>query len=1229
MDDPLQLDDPGSFRSFLKWLGRPGYAVRNLMRGDIGGAARQLGQFGIDVLDAPLPGNALGDITRKDDFTEVSDLIGGMDDGFAKSAVNLIGGVATDPLTYLTFGAGAALGATSKIAAGAAGASRAAGGVRMAIPFTNIGTKSVFEGMTLDPLSMVGKGMGKGVGMVDRRFPGLGAQEKVDASILKVKAATGALNPAPWVADIVRGARAKQGQVGMANEAQLNNVFTGVSEQALQKAMWATQNVKRQSDGTWQEILPDDLPMNPAYAGKSAEEYRTTVDPGVPRMPVEGLDEEMELGAASRDIDPVGFMRTKASATLSSLPRIPSFDRALGILKMDGKTTVEANSAAEAIDQALAGLNDVIDGVDGNELSSFHRAALKRMGDDPSAPGWVDPAAIQEAHDALTSYRSWLVREANAGRTAPADEPFVASNILRTAYPPKTREAPGKYQSGIGLSNKSFDLNLPDSPTYITDDAALAGLRGMRLAPDERQIPGLSADALSLRRTADDAPFLDIKPLSALDRMMGATNPSRGPMARGTIPESVTARTNELLGGPAAPLTDIAAGQLPRATDTFSTVDQNVERWSRRVDAMGLDPALADEVKALLAQHGPAVQRQWTEGTKDFPGFQPAIGRDALRESPSDYAHRSYTGFTTENDLGLSGNQSSLKEKVLPTGKKLSSFLNDNPTVKWDDNLLSASTKRAGQQGQIAKRATIGQGLIEDTIAKARNKPAAERAEAEQLAIEAQGKALGGSGGEFLKATTAIIDDIAKHDRETGRFLRDAFNGMPPRGPVMDVLEKLNRVFKPAAVYGVIIPRFGAIVRNRVSAIPQAAATDGAEGQAARLANPVQFARDVLGAIDDGVKSAFGLRIKGSDLTEALDVIQGAFKSSGGVASTAMKSLRATRPELADAMEHGVLEGFTSSEDLIKQIGMSGWKKKFVDIYDMPGKMFKGVEDRMRLGTYLDLVKKGKQPKQAASTVQSAFFDYTITSPENRTLRNLIPFAQFTAKAIPQQAKLISRKPGVGVGLDQLYGQDRGEPLPPWIAEQTHVPLGRDSAGNPQVVAGLGLPWEALNMAPSIGDFGRDMERSVVASSQPGLKSIYSTLSGHDPYFRSETGSYSKVPLFGDMGAVGSAYNRISGTGVIQPVDSILRSVDKLTDSRKTLPAKLVENLLGANVVTVDQDRALQQILQKALEGNSSVRKHVSLYQSDPDPETQALLHQLAEAKRRAKKKREDAKTDK
>jgi hypothetical protein len=104
-DATLDLAGDSAFSAVLRWLGRPGYAVRNVLKGNIGGAARQAADFVLDPWDAFLPGDLIPEISnRQTDYTEASDLVGGMEPGLGKFAVDFAGGMLTDPLTYTGLG---------------------------------------------------------------------------------------------------------------------------------------------------------------------------------------------------------------------------------------------------------------------------------------------------------------------------------------------------------------------------------------------------------------------------------------------------------------------------------------------------------------------------------------------------------------------------------------------------------------------------------------------------------------------------------------------------------------------------------------------------------------------------------------------------------------------------------------------------------------------------------------------------------------------------------------------------------------------------------------------------------------------------------------------------------------------------------------------------------------------------------------------------------------------
>ena len=142
MVDPLELDHPTAFGSILRWIGRPGYAVRDLLHGNSRGAEHQLLDFITEPVRAVLPGDQsnLG-TSRPEDYTEASDLFGGMDPSVGKTAVDVLGGIATDPLSFLSFGA--------------------TGGIRAGLPFTKGVQVAGTEGRKLDPLSLIGEGYGK------------------------------------------------------------------------------------------------------------------------------------------------------------------------------------------------------------------------------------------------------------------------------------------------------------------------------------------------------------------------------------------------------------------------------------------------------------------------------------------------------------------------------------------------------------------------------------------------------------------------------------------------------------------------------------------------------------------------------------------------------------------------------------------------------------------------------------------------------------------------------------------------------------------------------------------------------------------------------------------------------------------------------------------------------------------------------------------------------------
>ena len=115
--------DRGAFMSFLDWLDRPGQAIRHTLTGDLGTAGRHLVDFIGEIPDAVLPGDVIPQATSAQDFMAPSELLGMSEDTtpWLRIPADIAVGLATDPLTYLTFGGA---GAARNIARQAAGADK-------------------------------------------------------------------------------------------------------------------------------------------------------------------------------------------------------------------------------------------------------------------------------------------------------------------------------------------------------------------------------------------------------------------------------------------------------------------------------------------------------------------------------------------------------------------------------------------------------------------------------------------------------------------------------------------------------------------------------------------------------------------------------------------------------------------------------------------------------------------------------------------------------------------------------------------------------------------------------------------------------------------------------------------------------------------------------------------------------------------------------------------------
>lgn len=585
---------------------------------------------------------------------------------------------------------------------------------------------------------------------------------------------------------------------------------------------------------------------------------------------------------------------------------------------------------------------------------------------------------------------------------------------------------------------------------------------------------------------------------------------------------------------------------------------------------------------------------QWAQGM----GFTKAPVRADL--APVDYLPGVYEMDTAATAAQKTGQPSLVSHKSIRNSKDLTEFLNKN-NATLDQALPVVLGDYAERMGRAVQNAEIGRNLMPGFTSLAKDK------------------------GLFKP----MIDNL----RERGMLddavvLETAVQGLPPREGMWKLAGWANKWFKGAATGGAFIPRPAFTTRNVASGIAMVASNPTARG--ATLATAMRAPKDVVGAWGDGLRE-LGLPFA---KPQHIDDIEQAIAKSGGDPEKMLASI--TDPTVRDAVRFNVLgSGFVDSEQMVKDLnkvaGMTFQKAK-----DWPSAIVRGGEDRMRLGLFDELVNTQKMaPEQAAKVVQDTLYDYSYSSLLNRKIRDLIPFFQFTAKAVPQQARFLAGSglvPAAGRNIaEKLYGGNRDAVVPPYMQGAPLLDIGKDEAGDRQFITSLGMPWEALGQLPNPSDdlmtFLKQTRQDIVGSSNPALKTGLSAVMGVDPYFGTPFASFDKAPYalqaagVPEHGAIGRAYNVLAGSGAIQPISSPLSVISNVLDPRTSAGETALNVASGIKIKSVDEDRALQQLVEEKLKADPSIQRYEALYAYSPDPGQQELLDELKRVKQQIREK--------
>ena len=393
-------------------------------------------------------------------------------------------------------------------------------------------------------------------------------------------------------------------------------------------------------------------------------------------------------------------------------------------------------------------------------------------------------------------------------------------------------------------------------------------------------------------------------------------------------------------------------------------------------------------------------------------------------------------------------------------------------------------------------------------------------------------------------------------DTPLAQWIQAGAGAIPPRGPAGEVLAAFNRVFKPAATVGIGFPTPAFHVRNILSGRFQEATH--ARTRIWNALKPWSLQADrVMAAINDPAK-AKALQAAGNYAGEDLAAV---VKNSGLLGQT-----------------------FAETEQLVGQGGAGPLKKILRGATYLPGKTMQRVEGNMRVGMFLRLLEQGESPRAAAEAVRKAFVDYTMVSGAHRTVRDIIPFAQFSIGQLPTTLETIMRRPRFATPIRELYKAREAEipVLPGHLAGQPTIPLGRGPAG-PRVMSQLGTIFDDLNKLYA-GNIPQTIRQSLLGAMTPAIKAPLEVVMGKDFFFGGDL-TYNRTPPALQALGMGPTMDPRLRKGIQSlPGARQLGMADKILDERQAWWQKAINLLTGIKIETVDEGRAYRNLIKSYLD---------------------------------------------
>lgn len=219
--------------------------------------------------------------------------------------------------------------------------------------------------------------------------------------------------------------------------------------------------------------------------------------------------------------------------------------------------------------------------------------------------------------------------------------------------------------------------------------------------------------------------------------------------------------------------------------------------------------------------------------------------------------------------------------------------------------------------------------------------------------------------------------------------------------------------------------------------------------------------------------------VKVLDNTDAWRILRGSddiFKTQIGTEYSGKQIL-----DLAERFgvrgQPGMMDVYRQVNEAIEEISAKGLKKVGIKTSNAPRWVMEQVEDSLRLPLFINRLKKGYSPAEAAKDVFRFHFDYVprtgLTPFEQTFMRRIIPFYVWTRNNVPLQIEMMMKQPGKYAGLEKIRqslvgpeGKEEMKWLPDWMKEMFAFRLPfKDDAGR-SLWMQLDLPLDDIRYLP-------------------------------------------------------------------------------------------------------------------------------------------------------------------